>query len=168
MKTSKLVYCALFAAIISVASQISIPVQPIPLNAAIFAVLLCGGIMGKKYGTVSVAVYILLGIVGAPVFAGFRGGLSVLAGPTGGYIAGYILIAFVTGAVCEKTRKLKYTVPFMMLAVVLCYAFGTMWFCIATGNGLVSALSLCVFPFIPGDILKVVLASIVINKYKLK
>lgn len=167
MNTKRLVYCALFAAIISVASQISVPVQPIPINAGMFAVLLCGGMLGKKYGTISVVVYILLGIIGAPVFAGFRGGLGVLAGPTGGYILGYIIIAFVTGAVCEWTKKLKYIVPFMMLAVVLCYLVGTLWFCITTGNGFISALSMCVIPFIPWDIIKVILASTIIKKYKI-
>ncbi|MEE1043492.1 MAG: biotin transporter BioY [Clostridia bacterium] len=165
MKTKKLVYCALFAAIISVASQISVPVQPIPINAGLFAVLLCGGMLGKKYGTISVVVYILLGIIGAPVFAGFRGGLGVLAGPTGGYVFGYAIVAFVTGMVCENTKKVKYTIPFMMLSVVLCYIVGTMWFCITTGNDFVSALSMCVIPFIPWDILKVVLASMVIKRY---
>ena len=158
MKIKKLVYCALFASLISVASQISIPLQPVPFNGAIFAVLLCGGMMGKKYGALSVAVYILLGMVGVPVFSGFRGGLGVLAGPTGGYIAGYIIIAFVTGMVCEKTRKLQYIIPFMILSVILCYCFGTMWFCIITGNNFVSAFTLCVIPFIPVDILKVVFA----------
>ena len=123
--------------------------------------------MGKKYGTISVVVYILLGIIGAPVFAGFRGGLGVLAGPTGGYILGYIIIAFVTGAVCEWTKKLKYIVPFMMLAVVLCYLVGTLWFCITMGNGFISALSMCVIPFIPWDIIKVILASTIIKKYKI-
>lgn len=165
MKTKKLVYCALFAAIIAVASQIFVPVQPIPINAGLFAVLLCGGMLGKKYGTLSVVVYILLGIMGAPVFAGFRGGLGVLAGPTGGYIAGYVVIAFVAGAVCEKTKKLKYTIPFMILAVMLCYCLGTLWFCVTTGNGFVSAFSMCVIPFVPWDILKIVLASTVIKKY---
>lgn len=168
MKTKKLVRCALCGAIIAVASQISIPVQPIPINAGMFAVLLCGGTLGKKYGTISVAVYILLGIIGAPVFAGFRGGIGVLAGPTGGYIAGYFVIAFVTGAVCEKTRKLKYVIPFMALAVILCYYVGTIWFCITTDNNFISALSICVIPFIPWDTLKVGLATIVINKYKIK
>lgn len=163
MNTKAIVYCALFAAIISVASQISIPVQPVPLNMALFAVLICGGMLGKKYGTISVAVYILLGIIGAPVFAGFRGGLGVLAGPTGGYITGYVVVSFVTGAVCEITKQLKYTIPSMILAVVLCYLVGTIWFCITTGNGFVSALSMCVIPFIPWDVLKVVLASTIIK-----
>lgn len=168
MRTKRLVYCALFAAFIAVASQIAIPIQPVPLNMAIFAVLLCGGMLGKKYGTFSVAAYILLGVAGAPVFVGFRGGLAVLAGPTGGYIAGYVIIAFITGAVCEKTRKIKYTAMFMLLAVVLCYAIGTAWYCLITESNIVTALMLCVVPFIPGDLIKIALAATVIKKYGFK
>ncbi len=167
MKTKRLVYCALFAAVIGIMSLISIATQPIPLNMALFAVLLAGGILGKKYGTLSVVVYILLGAVGIPVFAGFRGGLAVLAGPTGGYIAGYILVAFLTGLVCEKTRKMHYTLPIMILAVILCNAVGTAWYCYIMKSSVSSALMLCVIPFVPTDIIKVVLAAMVIKKQRL-
>lgn len=166
MRTKKLVYCALFAAIIGITALISIPTQPVPLNMALFAVLISGGMLGKKYGTLSVVVYIMLGIVGLPVFAGFRGGLAVLAGPTGGYIAGYIIVAFLTGLVCEKTLKAKYTIPVMIVAVIICYALGTAWYCYVMKSGVMSALSLCVLPFIPADIVKIILASIVLKKQK--
>lgn len=168
MRTKRLVYCALFAAVIGIMSQIVIPIQPVPLNMAIFAVLLAGGMLGRKFGTLSVVVYILLGIVGAPVFSGFRGGLGVIAGPTGGYVAGYIIIAFITGMGYEKTRKIKYNTLFMIFSVLLCYAVGTVWFCYVTGNNILSALALCVVPFVPGDIIKVILATIVVKKYKIK
>ncbi len=164
MKTKRLVYCALFAAVIGIMSLISIPTQPIPINMALFAVLLAGGILGKKYGTLSVVVYILLGAVGIPVFAGFRGGLAVLAGPTGGYIAGYIIVAFLTGLVCEKTRKMHYTLPIMILAVILCNAVGTAWYCYIMKSSVSSALMLCVIPFVPADVIKVVLAALVLKK----
>ncbi len=164
MKTKKLVYCALFSVIIGIMSQISIPVQPVPVNMGIFAVLLAGGILGKKDGTLSVAVYILLGIAGVPVFSGFRGGLIAIAGPTGGYIAGYLIVAFITGVVCDRTEKLKYIILFLGISVVLCYALGTVWYCFVMKSSIVTALTLCVFPFIPGDIVKVVLAGILINK----
>lgn len=165
MKTKKLVYCGLFSAIICIMALISIPVQPVPINMALFGVLLAGGMLGKKYGTLSVVVYILLGAVGAPVFAGFRGGLAVLAGPTGGYIAGYIIAVFLTGAVCEKTRKIIYTVPAMIIAVMLCYALGTAWYCFVMKTSVLSALALCVLPFIPGDIVKILIVLIILNKY---
>ena len=164
MKTKKLVYCALFAALIAIMSLVAIPTTPIPLNMALVAVLLAGGMLGKKYGTLSVIVYILIGTVGMPVFAGFRGGFSVLAGPTGGYITGYIIVAALTGLIYEKTRKVKYTLPVMMIAVILCYAIGTVWYCYIMKGSILSALSLCVLPFIPADIIKIVLVSIILKK----
>ena len=168
MKTKKLIYCALFAAIIAIMSQIAVPIQPIPLNMGIFGVLLCGGLLGKKYSAASVIVYILLGMVGVPVFSGFRGGLGVIAGPTGGYIAGYIIIAFITGMVCEKTRKIKYMALFMTLSGILGYVVGTAWYCILMKTNIVSALMLCVIPFIPGDLVKVILAVMVLKNGKLR
>lgn len=166
MKTKKLIYCALFGAVISIMSLISIPVQPVPLNMALFAVLLSGGMLGKRYGTLSVIVYILLGAVGIPVFAGFRGGLAVLAGPTGGYVLGYIAVAFLTGLICEKTRKIKYTAPIMVISVMLCYVLGTAWYCYIMKSDVWSALTLCVLPFVPADIIKIVLATLVLYKIK--
>ena len=165
MKTKKLVYCGLFSAIIGIMSLISIPFQPVPLNMALLAVMLSGGVLGKKYGTLSVLVYILLGAVGVPVFAGFRGGFAVLAGPTGGYILGYVTVAFLTGLVYEKTRKIKYTVPVMVVALLLCYALGTAWYCYIMKSDVWSALALCVLPFIPSDIIKIVIVLIILNKY---
>ncbi len=164
MKTKKLVYCALFAALIAIMSLVAIPITPIPLNLALVAVLLAGGMLGKKYGTLSVIVYIFIGTVGMPVFAGFRGGFSVLAGPTGGYITGYIIVAALTGLIYEKTRKIKFTIPVMMFAVILCYAIGTAWYCYIMKSDVLSALSLCVLPFIPADIIKIVLVSIILKK----
>lgn len=164
MKTKKLIYCALFSAIIAIMSQIAVPIQPVPLNMGIFGVLLCGGLLGKKYGTVSVIVYILLGMVGVPVFSGFRGGFGVIAGPTGGYIAGYIIIAFISGMVCEKTRKIKYMALFMTLSVIFCYCVGTAWYCLVMKSNIVSALMLCVIPFIPWDLIKIMLALFSVKK----
>lgn len=166
MRTKKLVYCGLFSAVIAIMAMISLPLQPIPLNMALLGVLLAGGILGKKYGTISVLVYILLGLCGLPVFSGFRGGVGVIAGPTGGYIASYLIIAFLTGLVYEKTRKIKFAVPVMLISVLLCYAVGTAWYCYIMKSDVMSALALCVLPFIPSDIIKIVIALIVLNKYR--
>lgn len=102
-----LVLCGLFAALTAICSYINIPLgfTPIPMNLAMLAVFLSGGILGRKYGTVSMAVYVLMGAVGLPVFAGFQSGLGVVAGPTGGFLAGYIAAAFVIGAVIEIPEK---------------------------------------------------------------
>lgn len=166
MKTKQLAYCALFAAFIAVASQISIPMTPVPINLAVLAVLSAGAVLGLKYGTLSVVVYILLGCVGVPVFSSFRGGLGVIAGVTGGYIVGYIIIALVTGFVCERTEKLKFVIPAMILSVALCYTLGTVWYCILTGTPAGAALASCVIPFIPGDIVKIVVAVLIFKRVK--
>lgn len=164
MNIKKMVYSALFVAFMAVASQISIPIQPVPINMAVFAVLLAGLVMGKRYGTLATLVYVLLGAVGVPVFSSFRGGMGVIAGPTGGYILGYIIIALICGCVVERTDKKTVLCLFMALAVAICYAMGTAWYCFQTGNGVVPALSLCVLPFIPGDLLKIVLALVVYKR----
>lgn len=166
MKPKNLAYCALFAAFIAVAAQISIPIHPIPLNLASLAVMAAGILLGAKPSVISVGVYILIGCVGFPVFANFRGGIAIVAGPTGGYILGYSLIAFVTGLVCKRTSKLIYAVLSMILGTALCYAAGTAWFCVLTGTFPHAALAVCVTPFLPADLLKIMAAAIIFKKIK--
>ena len=102
MKTTKLVTCALFAALTAILSQIAIPIGPVPINLATFSVFFAGALLGAKAGALSQLVYLLLGIVGLPVFSMFRGGPGVLLGPTGGYLAGYVLAAFLVGFITEQ------------------------------------------------------------------
>lgn len=166
MKPKNLAYCALFAAFIAVAAQISIPIQPVPLNLASLAVMVAGILLGAKFGVLSVVAYILIGCVGLPVFANFRGGIAIIAGPTGGYILGYILIAFVTGFVCKRTGKLVFAVLSMVLGTALCYVAGTLWFCVLTGTSPYAALAVCVTPFLPADLLKIIAAATIFKKTK--
>ena len=164
------VLCALFAALMAVFSQIMVPLPftPIPINLGLLAVWACGGTLGAKKGAIAVLVYILLGAVGVPVFAGFNAGLGALAGPTGGYIVGYVPSVIVFGLLIglsenAKTKK-KTVIGFLLIiarglpAMAVCYAFGTAWYMITTGVGLMTSLVLCVIPFIPGDVLKVIAA----------
>ncbi|MBR0276957.1 MAG: biotin transporter BioY [Clostridia bacterium] len=164
MDVKKLVYTAMFAVFIAVASQISIPVSPVPINLATAAVMITGGFLGKKHGTLSVVVYILLGAVGLPVFAAFRGGAGVLAGPTGGYIAGYIAMAFLTGYICHKTDKLLLMIFGMAGATAVCYLLGTCWYVFVTDTPVLSALAVCVLPFIFTDIIKIIVSAVIIKK----
>ncbi|MEG2144157.1 MAG: biotin transporter BioY, partial [Oscillospiraceae bacterium] len=90
LKIRRLILCALFAALTGVCSQILIPLPMIPINLALFSVHVAGVLLGAKYGSLSMLVYVLLGALGAPVFAGFKGGFGILFGKTGGYIIGYI------------------------------------------------------------------------------
>ena len=129
-------FCALMAALTAVCSQIQIPLPMVPINLALFAVHLSGALLGPAGGALSVAVYVLLGMIGVPVFAGFRAGPAVLFGKTGGYILGYFLCAWLVGFL---SRRRPYTFPRLCLAmaagVFVCYFFGTVWFMALTGTG---------------------------------
>ena len=177
--TTFMVLCGLFAALTAICSFISIPLgfTPIPVNLGTLAVFLAGGILGKKYGTISLVVYVLLGAVGVPVFSGFRGGFSVLMGPTGGYIIGYIAAAFLVGLILDAAfhrqsgshravREMALCIAAMIVGLAVCYALGTAWFMFSTGTGLGASLTACVFPFLLGDAIKILAASLLVRKLR--
>ena len=170
-KTACLLLSALFAAVTAVCSFISIPLPftPIPVNLATLAVFLAGGLLGSKYGTISQTVYLILGAIGAPIFHNFAGGIGILAGPTGGYIIGYITAAFLTGFVIQLSGK-KDSVLTLILAMIVgllsCYLLGTIWFMVSSGTGLFPSLAACVIPFLPGDALKIIAGCILIKKLR--
>ena len=155
-------YCALCAALLAVCSQIVIPLPIIiPINFALFAVWMTGALLGWNYGGISVLVYILLGAVGVPVFAGLKGGIGALVGPTGGYIVGYLIGVVACGLIIGRGRHqfVRYPIA-MVIGCALCYLFGTAWYMISAHMALVPALVACVFPFLPGDAIKIALASV--------
>lgn len=158
--TQKMVAASLLTALTAVCAQIQIPLPVIPINLALLGVYLCGALLGARWGALSMAAYVLMGAVGMPVFAGFLSGPSVLFGPTGGYLFGYILCAAVVGAL---SRRLRFSTTSLCLSMALgtavCYAAGTLWFVLTSGSGLWAVLTTCVLPFLPGDALKIVLAS---------
>lgn len=156
-------YVAIMAVVIAICSWISIPTT-VPFTLQTFAVFLAVGVLGGRRGTFAVLVFILLGAVGVPVFAGFQGGIGVLLGTTGGYLLGFLLSALLywamTRALGEKTPVM---VAAMVLGLIVCYAFGTAWFMVvyarnAGAIGLGTALGWCVFPFIIPDLVKIALA----------
>ncbi len=165
--TKKLVTCALCAAILCVMAPFSIPIGPVPLSLATFAVLFAAFFLGGKWGTVAVGIYLLLGAVGVPVFSGFAGGVQKLVGPTGGYLVGYLPMAFITGGLSTLWAKKKsgwQRFALMFLAAVIgtavLYAFGTAWFCHVMKRTVWEALALCVIPFLPGDAAKTAAAAL--------
>ena len=156
-------YVAIFAVTIAICSWISIPTT-VPFTLQTFAVFLAVGVLGGRRGTFAVLVYILLGAVGLPVFAGFSGGLGALLGTTGGYIIGFFFSALLywamTNVLGEKTPVM---VVAMVLGLIVCYAFGTVWFMTVYARnsgaiGLGTALGWCVIPFIIPDLVKIALA----------
>lgn len=152
-------------ALIAVCSWISIPMT-VPFTLQTFAVCLIAALLGPRRGLWTVLCYILLGAVGAPIFAGFKGGFGALLGVTGGYIVGFLFTALVVGlAAARWGRKLGVLIPAMIVGILLCYAFGTAWFVLVyTKNsgpiGVGTALGWCVLPYIPADAAKLLLASL--------
>lgn len=163
IKTADMVYIALFAVLIVICSWISIPTM-VPFTLQTLGVFLAVGVLGGKRGTLAVLVYLLLGVVGLPVFAGFSSGIGYILGNTGGYLVGFILSALVMWAMEYLFGKKKLVLGFsMVLGLMACYIFGTIWFMLVYANnsgeiGLWTALGWCVFPYIIPDILKIVLA----------
>ena len=165
-KTIDLVYIALFAVLIAICSWISIP-APVPFTLQTFGVFAAAIILGGKRASLSVLVYLLLGAVGLPVFAGFSGGAGVLLGTTGGYLIGFIFTALFMWAVEGLTKNRPAAVILSMIGgLFICYLFGTIWFMQVYARnagpiGVMTALGWCVFPFIIPDLCKIVLAYIV-------
>lgn len=172
MKTKSIIITGLFAAIICVFSVMTIPIGSVPITLSIFAVFLTAIVLGFKKGTLAVLIYILLGGIGLPVFSSFRGGISVLLGPTGGYIIGYIFIAVIVGLSADLTKHFSAIKKYVIIgissifALAICYTFGTAQFIFITKNTLTASLAACVYPFIPFDLIKIVAALFIGNVLK--
>ena len=166
IKTLDICYVALGTALITVCAWLAIPTpMDISFTMQTFAVCLCAGLLGWKRSTVSVIVYILLGMVGLPIFTGFKSGVAAITGPTGGYIVGFVLTALITGALVQKFgHKFWQLILFMVIGLTVCYAFGTVWFIIAYKATLKAALATCVVPFLLPECGKILLAALLTNR----
>ncbi len=158
--TRDLALCALFTALIAIFSQIAIPLpMGVPVNMALLAVYLCALLIPFKFSMLSIAAFLLLGLIGVPVFAGFRGGPAALFGKTGGYLMGYLLTGTAIGLTRKWLASFWTRCSAMLLGLLLCYVFGTLWFMNLTNLGLMESLGYCVIPFLPGDAAKILLAA---------
>ena len=166
-----MVRCALFAALICVLSPFSIQIGPVPITMSLFAVMLCGVALDWRGAGLAVLVYLLIGLVGLPVFSGGKGGAAVLAGATGGYIWSYILCAVIASLVAGKMRaqgakQMLITAIGCACGVIVCYICGTLQFSAVAGRTFVEALSVCVIPFIIPDLIKCACAAILGTQIK--
>ena len=165
-KVLDLVYIAIGAALIAICSWISIPTA-VPFTLQTFAIFFVLLALGGERGTLATLVYVLLGAVGVPVFAGFSGGIGVLLGNTGGYIIGFLFTGLIYILFTKFFKKnIVMKVVALVLGLAVCYAFGTAWFMHvymkSSGEvGLLTVLGWCVFPFIIPDLLKLVLAVVI-------
>lgn len=156
------------AALICVIAPLSIPLSGgVPISLGPFIVMLAGVVLGPRMGTEATLIYILLGMIGVPVFSSYQAGPSVLAGPTGGYIVGYLFLTFCTGLFYDKLAKSqkpvwKYTllVLGMVLGMLMEYAVGTVWFVYSMKTTWTAALTACVYPFIGLDAVKIAVVAI--------
>ena len=158
-----LVYIALASVLIAICSWISIPTQ-IPFTLQTFAIFCVISVLGGRRGAAAVIVYLLLGAIGIPVFAGFKGGIGAILGTTGGYMVGFLFICLAYWlATGLFGKKLWVEAVSLIVGLLVCYAFGTAWFMLlyarTSGSiGIMTALGWCVFPFILPDLIKLALA----------
>ncbi|MBO4578560.1 MAG: biotin transporter BioY [Clostridiales bacterium] len=176
--TYNMVLEAICAALIAICSWISIPFGQIPFTLQTMAVFIVLMTIGGKRGLVSIICYLLLGAIGVPVFAGFKGGFAVLLGPTGGFLVGFIAVALLYRLLSEKVfgrfmtsygKRLVFNIVIAIICEIVMYAIGVVWFMAVytpdTGRaGLTLALTVCCFPYLIPDLIKLVLASLISSK----
>lgn len=164
-----MVLMALFAAVICALAPFSVPIGPVPVSLATLVIYFSVFVLGWQRALIATSIYLLIGIAGLPVFSGFGSGIGKIVGPTGGYLLGYLFMIIPCGLFLQiKSEKpwMNYLLRFvgMVLGTAVLYAFGTAWFCFSTGSELWTALLTCVFPFILGDLVKIVLALVIAPK----
>ena len=155
----RLVFAAMMAALIAVGAHLSIPIGPVPIVLQNLFVLVSGLLLGRRWASISVAVYLLAGACGLPVFASGTGGVGRLIGPTGGYLVGFLAAAYLVGLFAEKARgRLSLEVTGMVIGSLAVYALGVPWLKWITGMTLSKALVAGCYPFLIGDAFKIAAA----------
>ena len=167
MNAAVMTRAALMAAVTAVAAQIAIPIEPVPFTLQVLAVVLTGLLLGPRYGALAMAIYLLLGAVGVPVFAQFSGGLGTLLGPTGGYLISYPIAAAVAGLAAKtvagdsRSRALWFGFFWGCTGLAIIYALGATWLAVVSGLTPKVAIATGVLPFVVFDLIKVGLAALV-------
>lgn len=158
LSTYQLVLIALFSASIAVTSQISIPLPfGVPFTLQTLIIPLVGIILGSERGTIAVIVYIFIGIIGLPVFSGFNSGFGALIGPTGGFIISFPILSFAGGITYNKNKINTFII--LLIAFILNYIIGLLYFSIITQNNIISSFFYCVAPFLITDFIKIIVLT---------
>lgn len=168
-KTADVVMVSLATALMCVCSWIQFP-SAVPFTLQTFAVFLIPSVLGTKKGVTATIVYVLLGAVGLPVFSGFQGGIGALAGATGGFVLGFIPASLIIGICTKKFGKSFFTsFVYSVAALAVCYVAGVLWYAFVYGGGnILSAIYVCVLPFVVPDFFKIVLANLVSEKINIE
>ena len=153
-----------FSLLMALSAQIVFPIGPVPITGQTFVVLLTGALLGSRLGAMTMIVYLVEGVSGLPFFYGGGGGLAHLLGPTGGYLVAFPGAAFITGAFAEHDwdRRFPTAVAAMAIGSVVIMLSGWTWFSLVTNTPMLTAFKVTVLPFIPGDIIKILLAAAVL------
>ena len=155
-KLKLMVYSSIMATLMAIGAYIAIPIGPVPIVLQNLFVMVAALLLGRKWGCISVCVYLLAGAVGLPVFAGGTGGLGKFIGPTGGYLIGFAIAAFIIGAISEKGEgKLLFDIIGMIIGTIVIYAIGVSWLKVVTGMTFTKAIAVGMLPFLIGDVLKI-------------
>ena len=155
----RMVYAALMAALTAAGAYIAVPIGPVPIVLQNLFIMLAGLLLGGRWGLISVAVYLLAGAVGLPVFAGGTGGVGKFVGPTGGYLLGFAAAAYLIGLISESGRgRVVIDVLAMVAGTLIIYAFGVAWLKVVTGMSFSKAVTVGMLPFLIGDALKIAAA----------
>lgn len=190
-KIYRLTKISLMAALLCVISPFAFvfPFSPVPVSLATLMLYLSVYILGKRDAVISCGIYLLIGLIGIPVFSGFSGGIGKVLGPTGGYMLGYLALTFISGWVVDKCNgrrknsvltnedscyvlwgnRVEIWLAFFMQGIgmvfgtVVCYLFGSLWLAYQAGMNFKAALGVGAIPFIPGDVVKIVIGVIAGN-----
>jgi len=173
MKTGKISllgmsYAAMLGALTAVGAYIIIPLPPVPITMQTFFVCLAGALLGGYHGALSQVVYIILGVIGLPVFAGGKAGIGVLIGPTGGYLIGFVAGAFIIGSLTALRRDpgLLWLMGAMTAGIAVVYTLGIVQLMLVTGLDFVPAVSVGLLPPLPGDAAIIVIAALICRKIR--
>lgn len=166
-KTNLICRYAVCLALLVVCAQIviALPFTPVPVTLAYFMVFVIGGLLGPVHGALCMLIYIIMGLVGIPVFAGFNS-FSALAGPTGGYIVGYVPMAMLSGLFVRRFNAPIWHFVGMTLGMSTCYLCGAVWYMIMAKVSFAASLVATVLPFILADICKMILAYLIIRRLR--
>jgi len=163
-----IVYASLFGALTAAGAFIVIPVPPVPITAQTFFLNTAAVLLGGSLGALSQFIYVMLGVVGIPVFSGGKAGIGVIFGPTGGYLLGFIIAAFIIGKIAGAKRGagIFWHIFAMLAGMVIIYSLGITQLALVAKISFKKALAIGVLPFIPGDIIKILLAAIISSRLK--
>ncbi len=165
--TQQMALVAIMTALTCILAPFSLPIGPVPISLTNLVIYFSLYLLGWKLGTLSYVIYLLIGLVGVPVFSGFTAGPAKLFGPTGGYLIGFIPMAIIAGIVIDKyTEKWLLCLLAMIIGTIVCYALGTTWLAYEAKMDMMAALWAGVIPFIPGDLVKMALAILIAPKIR--